>query len=143
MKKRIYLLSLLTMIMVAMLSTGFVACSDNDDDDLGLSDSKIRELLEAGSGTWSVISIGDDNAYTLTFCFHDGKTNGFMSGNFSMWGTPYTVKGCRVYITEDNANNNRGDVLEGGIVITNLTKSTLEFYRSQDKKDKYKGTKLN
>lgn len=59
MKQKSILLSLLTMIMVAMLSAGFVACSDEGDDD----DSGSNSLVV---GTWS--GIWDDYVHmTVTF----------------------------------------------------------------------------
>ncbi|MDE6807364.1 MAG: hypothetical protein K2I98_02755 [Prevotella sp.] len=63
MKQKSIFLSLLTMVMVAMLSAGFVACSSDDDDDDSGSNSVVV-------GTWS----GWDNGERLTLTFKGDGT---------------------------------------------------------------------
>ena len=143
MKKKNLLLSVMTILMVVVAGICVTSCGSDDDENggLNLSESQIRNYLESGTGTWSVIKIGDEGGYSSTWYFRNGKTNGWGGSNFSMWGTPYTINGNLVYITKEDADNYRGDVLEGGIVITNLTDRTLEFYRKDDSSDRYIGTK--
>lgn len=137
-------LSLLAFLMAAVVCVGFASCGDDDDNNdggLGLSEAQIREYLESGSGRWSVIEIDDEDARPSTWYFQNGKTNGWGGNDFSMWGTPYTVSGSLIYITSEDAKSNRGDVLEGGIVLTKLTNTTMEFYWKNDSQEKYIGTK--
>lgn len=48
MKKKDYLWSLLTLVMVAMLSLGLSSCGDDDDDDVASG----SELIDKLQGTW-------------------------------------------------------------------------------------------
>ena len=132
------------MMMVVVAGVGFASCGGDDDDEaggssLGLSEAQIREYLESGSGTWSILDV--DSGNSKTWYFRNGKTNGWGGSDFSYWGTPYTVSGNQVYITKEDAKNYHGDVLEGGIVITKLTNTTIEFYWKNDNTEKYIGTK--
>lgn len=129
------------MVMLALLGLVFVSCSKDDDDELGFSESEIREQLESGSGTWRVWEKGDDDDDYSTMIFRDGKTNGVTDSYSSYWMTPYSVNGNLVYIKDADAEKYNGDVLEGGIRITKLTSTTIEFYREDDNSDKYVGQK--
>lgn len=127
-----------------MLSVGFISCSSDDDDDasgLDLSEKQIREYLESESGTWYIHKVDNESSSLRTLIFRDGKTNGWGYGDFSYWATPYTVRSDGVYITKEDAKKYHGDVLEGGIILTKLTKISIAFYRVDEHKDKYEGTK--
>ena len=143
MKKKDFLWSLLAIVMAATLSVGIASCSNDDDDDgLGLSESQIRSYLESGSGVWVITEKGEGETFRMIF--QDGKTTGFadlLGSASSYWLTPYSVKGDLVYIEDKVADEYHGDVLEGGIRITKLTASTIEFYWANDRSEKYTGTK--
>ena len=133
---------MLAVLMLSVLGLGFSACS-SDDDDLGLSENQIREYLESGSGTWKMSSVDDNgHAWTSTWVFRNGMTNGVQPGDFSFWATKYSVKGNLIYIADEDANAARGDILEGGVYITKLTNTTFEGYRRDDKSERYTGVKV-
>ena len=123
-----------------VLSIMLLSSCSKDEDELGFSESEIREQLESGSGTWNVKEKGGDDG-SFMMLFRNGKTNGVTESYSSYWMTPYSIKGNLVYIKDADAEKYNGDVLEGGIRITKLTSTTIEFYREDDNSDKYVGQK--
>lgn len=136
--------SVFAMMIMALVCVSFASCGGDDDDNgggsLNLSESQIREYLESGSGTWAMSEYDseDGKSYTHTMIFKNGKTNGYMSST-SGFMEKYSISGNRIYISKEDQE--RGDFLEGGIVLTKLTSTSLEGYWAEDKTAKIIGTK--
>ena len=130
-------------MMMALVCVGFASCSSDDDDNGGdninLSEAQIREFLESGSGTWNMSEYDPENGTysNHTMIFKNGKTNGYMPTNGFM--EKYSINGALIYIAKEDQD--RGDFLESGIVLTKLTSSSLEGYWASDKSVKIIGTK--
>ena len=135
MKKKIF--GLFAMMMVALVSVSLVSCGDDDEGgSLNLSETQIREYLESGSGAWEMTELDEGESYTHTMYFIDGKTNGYM-GSSTM--VKYSVSGNKVYINKSDGT----DVLEGGIVITYLTSTSLKGYWAGNQANTITGVKVN
>lgn len=131
------------MMIMALVCVGFASCGSDDDDNggggLNLSEAQIREYLESGSGTWNMSEYdSEDGTYSNhTMIFKNGKTNGYMPINGFM--EKYSINGNHIYIAKEDQD--RGDFLEDGIVLTKLTSNSLEGYWAPDKSAKIIGTK--
>ena len=140
MKKKIF--GLFAMMMVALVSVSLVSCGDDDSDSNGgggsfnLSEAQIREYLESGSGTWEITEIDEGETFTHTMYFIDGKTNGWRyTGSSTM--VKYSISGNKVY------NDGGIDVLEGGIVLNQLTATTLKGYWGGNQANSITGLKIS
>ena len=98
-----YFEGMLTALMMVTFSICFISCgSDNNDEGVNLSETQIKQYLEAGEGIWQVVEYDDEDGseYNFQTQFKEGKTSGY----FNQW-EPYTITGNRLYsISFDNGS---------------------------------------
>lgn len=98
MKQKSILLSLLTMVMVAVMSTGFVACSDDDDD--SSSSGVVGTWSGSDDGDYLTLTFKKDGSGTWTSRFYDsysGKETERGSFSYEMEGKSKGVITVRFY----------------------------------------------
>ena len=139
MKKKNYLWSLLTTMMVGLLSVGFTSCSkdDPDPDSVSISMSSVNFGESGGSQSIQVTSNTNwtvsGNPSWLTVSPMQGSNN----GAFSLTATANTDKNnrnCVLYINAGSASamvsvNQSGKVPETKVTITNSSTYTLYRFR--------------
>ena len=138
MKKKNYLLSLLTMIMVAMLSVGFASCSSDDDDEI-IGGS---ELIDKLQGTWQ-FQKGTETVMGMTITMNRSSLSEMkksmeqmMGSRVEFWdetlsfsgskvnGVNYTLKGSELIL-------DGMDAMDGiSISVKSVTSSTLVLRES-------------
>ncbi len=136
--KKEYLMYLMSIVVVAMLSVGFVSCSDDDDDGesiASLSESQIKLYLESGSGTWDISEKDDGDILKSTWIFKEGK---IYDDHVSLdKGATYSVVGGFLKLVSYPS----WDFLDGGYVITKINDMTMKGYWQGNKSNSFTGTK--
>ena len=121
---RKYRLNWITILMVAIVSVGFVSCGDDDDD----NDNKEKQSSTSIIGTWCNYWGSDARSYTAYSFFEDGTGLMFDKGNgakrFTYTFNPQTLWMTIVYSEYDKRNIN----------ITKLTSSMLVIDGNEYKK---------
>ena len=138
MKKKDFLWSLLAIMMVGLLSVGFVSCSpDTDPDTVSVSMPSVNFSESGGSQSIQVMSntkwTVSGNPGWLTVSPMQGSSN----GAFSLTATANTDKdsrSCVLYINAGSASatisvNQSGKVAETKVTITNNSTYTLNRFR--------------
>lgn len=132
-----YLLNSLTILMVAFLSVSVSSCSDDDDDNgnaSSMSESQIRELLESGSGQWSIRENDEGEVLTFTWIFKNGK---IYDGEYDTKGATYSVTNGFLKLISYPS----WDFLDGGYVITKIEEKTMSGYWQGNKSNTFTGIK--
>ena len=134
MKKKNCLLSLLTMIMVAMLSVGFASCGSDDDDDEITGGS---ELIDKLQGTWQ-FQKGTETVMGMTITMDRSSLSEMkksmeqmMGSRVEFWDETLSFSGSKVngvnYTLKGNELLLDGmDAMDGiSISVKSVTSSTL------------------
>ena len=122
MKQKSILWSMLAIMMVAMLSVGFSACSKDDDSGV--------------VGTWS----GRDGTYQITFTFSKNGSGTYISRNDDSSSKKGTEAGPFTYTIEASSKGSKGMIIindDGDteilyFVIEGKTMSVYEGYYYDD-----------
>ena len=138
MKKKNYLLSLLTMIMVAMLSVGFASCSSDDDDEI----TGGSELVDKLQGTWQ-FQKGTETVMGMTITMNRSSLSEMkksmeqmMGSRVEFWDETLSFSGSKVngvnYALKGNELILDGmDAMDGiSISVKSVTSSTLVLRES-------------
>lgn len=135
MKKKDFLWSLLTFVMLAMLSVGVTSCGDdNDDDDEIMSGSELVDKLQ---GTWQ-FQKGTETVMGMTITMDRSSLSEIkksmeqmMGSKVEFWDETLSFSGSRVngvsYKLDDNKIILDGmDAMDGiSIAVKSVTSSTL------------------
>ena len=139
MKKKNYLWSLLTTMMVGLLSVGFTSCSkdDPDPDSVSISMSSVNFGESGGSQSIQVTSNTNWTVSGNPSWLAVSPMQGSNNGAFSLTATANTDKNnrnCVLYINAGSASamvsvNQSGKVPETKVTITNSSTYTLYRFR--------------
>lgn len=133
MNKKNYLWSLLTIMMLAVLSVGFVSCGDDDDDEI----TGGSELVDKLQGTWQ-FQKGTETVMGMTITMDRSSLNEMkksmeqmMGTRVEFWDETLSFSGSKVNGVNYKLDGNKlildgMDAMEGiSISVKSVTSSTL------------------
>ena len=134
MKKKDYLWSLLTLVMLAMLSLGLSSCGDDDDDDDVTSGSELVDKLQ---GTWQ-FQKGTETVMGMTITMNRSSLKEMkksmeqmMGSKVEFWDETLSFSGSKVNGVNYKLDGNKlildgMDAMDGiSISVKSITSSTL------------------
>lgn len=133
MKKENCMLGLLTIIIVTMLSVGFVSCGDDDDDDI----TSASELIDKLQGTWQ-FQKGTETVMGMTITMDRSSLSEMkksmeqmMGSRVEFWDETLSFSGSKVNGVNYKLDGKKlildgMDVMDGiSISVKSVTSSTL------------------